>query len=302
MKKGIHCLLLCCIAVFAKAQTDQYAFFGHCYQWHSNGGQIDYRVVALDKSPYERIWIGGDLCSEALLRRSHLYHIDSVMQIGRPQTQYALGNHDVRNGNLEWYREFTGREPYNVYSENGAVSVCINTQLNVSDCYHLNAQFQLISDVCDTISESSHLFLFGHSNLWYDVPGLPGPYKYAHTNFRYWMTNCDSANARFINTIYPKLQEVRERGIQVYCILGDSGDPGPNLKGTKGFHQLNPDSIHFFASGINNSKYTDPAQLDTMPKDKILIFEHNIPSQSMKWSFQDLDSLIASPASPGKAP
>ncbi len=77
------------------------------------------------------------------------------------------------------------------------------------------------------------------------------------------------------------LKEVRERGIEVYNILGDTGS------GTyKGFYKENRDSIHFFASGVDNSRYADDPQLYAQqPADSVLIFQHDLTSQELTWQF-----------------
>ena len=268
--------------------TLKYIFMGHTYSWGSYGRRVDPRIIEIDKARYDRLWLGGDVCSESMLYKSTIEHIDSVFNLGSPKTQWAMGNHDVRNGNIQWYHELSGKQTYNYYSENGAVSVCLNSQLNPSMCEDLNLQFKMLKNICDTISVSKHLFVFHHANIWKNIPGLPTPGSYSHTNFERWQANCDSANTYYHIIIYPMLKEVRNRGINVYCILGDSGDGSK-----KGFHQETTDSIHFFASGINNSKYfDDPIALAQQPKDSVLIFEHVPNTQYMSWKFHDLDSLI----------
>ncbi|MBL4862578.1 MAG: hypothetical protein JKY09_06130, partial [Crocinitomicaceae bacterium] len=97
---------------------------------------------------------------------------------------------------------------------------------------------------------------------------------------------CSSAQATFATAIYPLLEQVKAKGIPVYCIMGDSGTS------VKAYHQESADSIHFFASGIGNSKYTDSTILAQQPKDKVLVFEHVLPTQEMLWRFHDLDSLL----------
>jgi len=95
--------------------TKQYLFTGHTYDWLSYGSRVDNRLIELDKSVFDRIWLGGDICSEAMLNYSTILHIDSLFEIGKPGNHYALGNHDTRNGNVDWYRELTGRETYYSY-------------------------------------------------------------------------------------------------------------------------------------------------------------------------------------------
>ncbi len=267
--------------------TLHYAFFGHTSQWYTSNQQIDIRVESLDMSPYHRIWLGGDITSESSLDKNTFLYIDSVFGIRKATTQYALGNHDIRNGNKQWYEKVCNRKSYNYYEADGAISICIDMTLNSSDCENLNKQFKLVKDICDTIQVNKHLFILGHQNPWKNVPDLPDPYTYGHTNFQYWLCHCDDSTSYFQNAIYPLLKQVRNRGIKVYNIIGDTGGY------VREFYRENSDSIYFFASGINNSKYFgDSVLYNQQPKDKILVFDHIQSTNEIRWSFQDLDSLL----------
>lgn len=268
--------------------TSKFIFLGHVYRYNypGPGYRVDQRIETLDYSPYSRIWLGGDVLSEATLDRANFIYLDSIFQLSLPSTQYALGNHDVRNGNIQYYHEFTGKESYNVFSQNGVVSICINTQLNPSMCEDLNNQFYMIKNVCDTINSSKHLFLLMHNCVFGDVPGIPAVGSFAHSNFQNWNANCYSATQNFYAAIYPLLQQAKNNGVNVYCIMGDTG------VNSKEFHVEVEDSIHFFASGISNSRITDSLELILEPKDKILEFQYVLPNQEMIWNFRDLDSLI----------
>jgi hypothetical protein len=268
--------------------TSRYIFLGHIYRYNFSGPgyRVDQRIEDLHYSPYARIWLGGDVLSEATLDRANFIYLDSIFQLSLPSTQYAMGNHDVRNGNIQYYREFTGRESYNVFAENGVVSICINTQLNPSMCEDLNNQFDLIKNVCDTISVSKHLFLLMHNCVFGNVPNIPNVSSFAHSNFENWYANCNSSTQTFYTAIYPLLQQAKSNGVTVYCIMGDTG------VNSKEFYVEAEDSIHFFASGISNSRITDSLELSLEPKDKILEFQYIQPTQEMLWNFRDLDSLI----------
>lgn len=270
------------------SDTLSYIFLGHTYNFKPTGPRVDPRVVAIDKSKFSRIWLGGDICSEAFLKKSTVLHMDSVFSLSSNTTQYALGNHDIRNGNIEWYSEICGKPTYNAYSANGAVSICMNSMLNPGLCPQLNAQYKFIKSICDTITESTHLFIFHHAGLWERVPGLPPSATYCHSNFNYWNANCDSSTTYYENTIYQLLKQVRNRGIKVYCIMGDSGTGS-----LKGWHRENADSIHFFASGLYNSKYShDSVLYASQIPDSALIFTHDLINKTVDWRYQSIDSLL----------
>jgi len=257
-------------------ESIQYLFVGHCYQRGSHGTKVDYRIEQLDKSVYQGIWLGGDVCSEPMLEYSTIKYIDSLFNLGSPETHWALGNHDARNGNWEWYEEFTGRKTYYAYSSHGITRVVMNTNIVPVNCEMLNEQYQIISNVCDTISAATDLILIMHHDLWRDVPGLPPPGTYAQSDLIYWNANCDSADTRFVETIYPKLVAVRQRGINVTCILGDMGATW------KKFDMFSDDGIRFMGCGL----------YDNSPEDNVLFIEKEIESAPLTFSFHNLDSLL----------
>ncbi len=277
MLKARIIILLLMIGLGMQAQdTIQYLFVGHCYQWGSGGTKVDYRIEQLDKSNYKGIWLGGDVCSEALLKYSTVQYIDSLFDLGNPETHWALGNHDARNGNWEWYSEFTGRKTYYAYASNGITRIVMNTNIVPVNCEMLNDEYDMITNVCDTISNSNYLILLMHHGIWLGVPGLPSPGIYAQSNLKYWNANCDSVDTPFNKTIYPKLVEVKNRGIEVICILGDMG------AGPKKFEMDSDDGIHFLGCGLYHNE----------PDNNVLIFNQVIPDYHLSWHFANLDSLL----------
>ena len=268
-------LLLAGLSLHAQ-DTIQYLFVGHCYQRGTNGTRVDYRIEQLDKSVYEGVWLGGDVCSEAMLNYSTVQYIDSVFHLGSPETHWALGNHDARNGNWEWYTEFTGHKTYYAYSSHGITRIVMNTNIVPVNCEMLNEEYKIISDVCDTITKSKYLILLMHHGIWKDVPGLPSPSGYAQSNFKYWNANCDSVDTPFYKTIYPKLVDVKNRGIEVICVLGDMGS------GPKKFEMDSDDGIHFLGCGLYYNE----------PDNNVLTFTYTLPDQKLTWQFDNLDSLL----------
>ncbi|MBN2367092.1 MAG: hypothetical protein JXL67_13060 [Calditrichaeota bacterium] len=267
--------------------TLHYIFIGHPYQWHTVGNKIDSRLEQLDFSRYKGIWLGGDVCSEALLEFFTLEYLDEIIDLGNPANHWTLGNHDARNDNFDLLKKFTGRDTYYTYADQNMVLIVMNTNLVPSNCEDLDKQYFMIKNVCDTIQHASHLFLIMHHGIWRGVPDLPNPSSYAHSDLLYWNANCYSINSRFVDSIYPMLVEVNVRGITVICIIGDMGSNG------KIFQQQSVDGIYFLGCGLNNSYYTDPVERAAAEKDRVLIFK-NIPAErKITWNFCDLDSLLS---------
>lgn len=267
--------------------TLKYIFMGHGYDWQGGSAKVDPRLERLDYSPYHRIMLGGDMCSEAFARKSTLIYLDSVFDLDNPRTHYALGNHEARNESHEWFEEVTGHKTYATHSEFGLTVFTLNTTLNPGDCEELDAQFRMLKNICDTISVSSHLIIIQHHGVWKNVPGIStNQLTYSNWAYPYWDANCFEDSTLYYQSIYPMLVRVQQRGVQVISVLGDAGVR------EKGLVQMSTDSIYYISSGIDNSRYAnDSLALDTVPKDKLLLFEHIPDEQKLWWRFVDLDSL-----------
>lgn len=258
--------------------TIRYFFTGHCYQTGIPGNHLDQRLKQLDYSDYEGVWLGGDVNNMTLLDYENLEYLDSLFNLGNPESHWALGNHDARHGNWEWYEEITGRKTYYAYTSNNVTRIVMNTNLLPVNCEMLDDEYQMICNVCDTIQESKYLMLLMHHGLWYNIPGLPSPMSYANSSLQYWNANCDSANTPFVNTIYPRLVEVENKGIEVICVMGDMG------LFAKSFEAISDDGVRFLGCGLHMED----------PDDRVLIFEYDVPDENLQWDFYSLDSLINS--------
>lgn len=199
-----------------------------------------------------------------------------MFDLGNPDTHWSLGNHDARNGNWEWYEEFTGRKTYHVASSYGITRVVLNTNLVPTDCESLNEQYQMIVETCDTVKTGNKLILIMHHGIWRDVPGLPAPPTYAQSDLTYWNSNCYQMNSTFLETIYPKLVEAKDKGVNVFCVLGDMG------AGPKSIDFLTEDGIRFLGCGFYHNE----------PEDKVLIFTLQPEIKQLDYKYFRIDSLL----------
>ena len=287
LKKLNVLLLFLAFVMVATGQNDtlKYFFEGHTYQWHTAGDKVDERLEKLDFSGYDGIWLGGDVCSEALMEYSTLEYIDGLFNLKHPNTHWALGNHDARNGNWNWLEELTGKKTYYTSFYKGISYMVLNTNLTPYDCEQLDDQYRILVNLCDTIEKSTHLIIIMHHGIWKDVPGLPSPYQYAQSNLKYFSFNCYSNEATFINEIYPRLLKVKEKGVKVILILGDMG--------SQTIDTVSDDGIYFLGTGLNRSKFKDPVERENSPHDYFIEFKHVPESGYLNWEFHDLDSTIA---------
>ncbi len=256
---------------------------GHTYEYYSINNPLDSRISMIDLKEYDGIWLGGDVCSESLMEYSTLEIIDSVFNLKHPNTHWALGNHDARNGNWIWVEELTGKKTYYTSSSNGITHIVLNTNLTPNECEQLNDQYRIIVDVCDTINKSSHLILLMHHGLWEGVPGLISPIGYAQSNLKYYNFNCYDVESNFVNEIYPRLLEVKKRGVEVICILGDIG--------AMKVEYTSDDGIHFLGAGLQKSHYQDAEERKNSRTDYAIIFKHVPATGWLSWEHVDFDKL-----------
>jgi len=275
-------LVNCFSSLYAQSKdTLTYVFFGHTYQWGSGGNRVDYRIENMDLSQFDRIWLGGDICSESSLEYSTLAYIDNLFDLGKPGNHWALGNHDTRNGNLEWIEEFTGRPTYYTHSENHITTIVMNGTITPLDCENLDKQYKMIENVCDTIS-SGYLIFLVHHGIYTDVPGVLNPAAYGNSHLKSWIANCYDDSAAYIKAIYPMLVNVENKGVEVMHIMGDVS--------YQSFYGISDDGIEYFGSGINNS-YNMHLGIPITTPDKVLVFKHVLSTNELTWEFVELNDL-----------
>ena len=263
----------------------QFIFLGHTYDWQSlPGNKVDPRLELIDYNNYEGVWLGGDICANTSLNPSTFKYLDKLFDLNNPNSHFALGNHDYRDNNLEPYFAATGRPDYYTSSFKSIVISVLNTNLNSSDCENLNAQSKMLHTVCDTINDASHYILLMHHQIFRDIEGIEA-YR-SHGELHHYPMSCNRYDAYFHTTLYPRLVELEEKGIDVILVVGDTGwHKGSEAECKKG--------INFLASGINNSKHfnqgVDP---DKFGDDQVLVFQYEAEQKRLSWTFKNLNQLV----------
>ncbi len=263
---------------------------GHCYQWGAPGkDRIDYRLGNIEFSAFDMIWLGGDLCSRTSEEIATLHYLDSLLYISQPTTHWAIGNHDIVEGPLSRIEAATGRPSFYSSWANGLVVMVLNTTFNHpqlearGQCAQMDAQMAMIRAVTDTIRAASHLVLLHHHALLTNE--LAGGELDMDTLWHYYRPrlpmSCQPSGS-FQELIYPLLEKVHKRGVQVVLVGGDVGQR------CKSFEFRTKEGIWFLGSGINNSmgrKYIPPWVTNLEP-DQILIFEHDLKKKELTWRFE----------------
>ncbi len=264
------------------AQSLRFLFLGHSYDWtNDEGDAVDSRILQLDLDEYDGFWFGGDICANTSLDPHTWKQLDETFDFKNPLTHIALGNHDYRDDNVHLYYGASGKSDFYTSNIHSIVLSVINTNLNASDCQSLDKQYKMLSTVTDSITEASHYILMMHHQIFTEISGL-SDFTSNGSCANYQMT-CTGVSRKFEDTIYPKLIELENRGIEVIVLVGDTG-------WHKGGHWTSDDGIDFIASGINNSYYkaNAPKQIQALEKDKVLEFEFYIEQRKLDWTFIEL--------------
>lgn len=259
-----------------------YLFLGHIY---FDDKSIDERIEAKNLDSYSQIWLGGDVCSETTASFGTLQYLDEQFDLGSRTTHWTLGNHDIRNGNIDWITNKTERPTFYTSHFDGVTLLVLNTTFahgGIYDTIGVQSQYNLIREVCDTIAESSHLILLSHYMVWNAIDSERDNYAIANANFPSFLFNIEP-NLKYENGIYPLLVEVRQRGVEVIHIVGDLGQK------LSSYEFMSTDSIHYLGSGITSQTEYN-SQFPTAGKpDSILILHHDLEERSIDWTFEELD-------------
>ena len=293
----LHFLFIILFSSCTSEQTTekQYLFLGHPYNW-KNPYQVDPRLETLDYEPYSQIWLGGDVCSRTTEKESTLIYLDSLFHIGNPTTHWTLGNHDIQDGHIDWITNRTQRPTFYVDWVDGICLLVLNTNLfwhyggqpAQVDCDQKMAQSELIHAVLDTIDQASHLVILHHLALFSELmkDSLGNPLELFNVNAPRIRMDCDSASY-LKELIYPKLEQVKSKGIEIVLVGGDFGMRAKELA------YQTPEDIWLLGSGINNSvsRSNVPDYVTTLAPDKVLIFKHWPESRKLEWNFVELNKL-----------
>lgn len=234
--------------------------------------KMDSLVERIDFNKFDMLWLGGDLAHLTSADDNTMTHIDSIFNVGEKKTLWALGNHDYTN--LNRIKQFTNRLPYYSINENNITLVVLDTQDSLSNIVGVQKEF--LFRVLDTIKESTHLFILHHKLIW----------MYNNSQLEHQTSSISNARIggcfycinpnNFNSEIYPKLVEIRKKGVKVFCIAGDIGFKA------KEFEYLTPEGIYFLASGISSNKKNN----------KALLFSHDVINDSLTWKFELITDLL----------
>ena len=150
-----------------------FIFLGHTYYWHADEkDRIDPILETVDYTRFDGVWLGGDICAASTRKRSTIIYLDSIFDLENENTLWAVGNHDILEGNINYITNATGRNLYYVHNQDDLVIVVINTAYVTEPifesvkCEQSQNQMDMLYNVIDTIEDASHLILLTHHIFW----------------------------------------------------------------------------------------------------------------------------------------
>lgn len=294
---GLFCCVLTSFLICFSCHSEdpkKYLFIGHGYQW-GRSDKADFRLERIDYDQFDQVWLGGDICAEVTEKNTTLDYIDSLFHLSGKNRHWSLGNHDSRNGHLDWIEAKTGRPTFYTTTFDDICLMVWNTNFNhfqvsrpEDECPSMDTQFQMIQQVCDTITESKKLIVLHHHALLNDR--IAGDSLHLGTVFNFYR---DSFRMRcvpetwFETAVYPLLTKVRQRGIEVVMISGDLGQRA------KRFEYRSKEGIWFLGAGINNTcgKDNPPDYVTNFQPDSLLVLSNQPGRPGIEWKFVALDHV-----------
>lgn len=231
-------------------------------------------IENIDFNMFDVKMLGGDLTYYTSDERATMEYCDSLFDLGNPNTLWTFGNHDVQSGNRALIKEFTGRNGYYSYYRDGITFLVLDTEENANgfnNTFIKGDQLQMIKNVCDSISFSTHLIILHHRLMW----------MINNDYFKNRLTDSIAASSRSMDTtnfyseIFPLLKEVKNKGIQVSLFGGD--------KSKINIEYSPEDSITFYAARLA-SDFSDDLN-------NVIIVNINKVNTSLESSFIPLNSL-----------
>lgn len=232
---------------------------------------MDNMVERVDYSEFDMLWLGGDLAYLTSNDDLTMSRVDSIFDIGNPNTLWSLGNHDYSD--LSRIQAYTSRPASYTYHDHGITFIVLDTQDSLSNI--VGGQKALFDSVVDTLQTSSHLVVLHHKLIWmYGDVELEPQISLVSNGGLGDCFYCINPN-NFYTAIYPKLTEVKQRGIEVLFIGGDIGFHA------KEFEYTTPHGIHFLASGIAAGDEDN----------KALLFSHDLTNRQLTWQYKLISDL-----------
>ena len=198
-------------------------------------------------------------------------YCNNLFNLGSPNTLWTMGNHDLSSPAL--VEEYTGRKRFYTYFRDGITFMVLDTELDsegFKSSFISGDQLEMIKTVSDTISTSGSMIVLHGRLLWM----VDNPAFYEKIDSVAESTKqLDTTN--FFQEVYPLLQIISNKGINVYCLGGD--------KSKINIEYFTEDNIVFLTSTMA------PEFPDSI--NDVMVFKYNQNTSFLSWNFVRLDKI-----------
>ncbi|MFC4634840.1 hypothetical protein ACFO3O_13035 [Dokdonia ponticola] len=272
MRKGLF-LIAIAFFLFSCKESSVNPPKSYIYVAHTRlntNDSVYHKVYDIDFSTYDMTLLGGDLALSSFSGKTITPHLDSIFDFKSPTTLWSVGNHD--NTSDKKFYATTLKKKYHAYQKDDVTFITLNSQDSLSSI--VGGQKDFLFSVLDTIQTRSVLLMSHKLIFMNDHPILDARIAKVCNANKGECYHCHNVN-NFYQDIYPKLLEVKNRGIQVLWVGGDLGYK------TSEFEYVDDQGIVFLGNGF------------WFPKDwnKALIFSKATEEQ-LSYKFVHIDSLL----------
>lgn len=216
--------VLCFILIFSpinREQKDDNRRYIHISHTRTESNlKMDSISEKINYKNYDMLLLGGDLAKSTSWNNKTIAYVDSVFDLKNSNTLWSLGNHDYKN--LDIVKSYTKRNPYYSYHKNGITFLVLDTQDSLSNI--TGNQKSFFDKVTDTLKNSSHLVVMHHKLIWmYGNEGLEDKINKVSNGNLGSRSHCLNPN-NFYTDIYPRLKELKQKGVEIICLAGDIGN------------------------------------------------------------------------------
>lgn len=274
-----------------------FIFLGHPYDWYYDD-RVDPRLELLDFRQFDGVWLGGDVCAKTSNRIETLDYLDGLFDLKSPNTHWAWGNHDLKEGDESRLREATERPDYYTHAQDGLQVIVLNTNLfwhnawnpPQEDCDRKAAQVTWLRHVLDTVAAASHIVILHHHGILNELKTAADATLQKPDNITGLPVRPDCrVDGNLTEEIYPALVRLQQQGTSVTLIGGDVGMV------SKGYAYQTAEGITLLGSGINNSLDMEfpPSYVQNFNPDTVLLVNHYPSTQRLTWQFERLNDVVA---------
>lgn len=217
--------------------TASYIYLSHTRT--ASNDSIYKALYSVDFAKYDMTLLGGDLAMNSFATNMVISHLDGIFDLKNPNTLWSVGNHDKTSA--KYFHTLTGKSKYHLYQRDDITFITLDSQDSLSSI--VGSQKDFLFTALDTISTSS-VVLMSHKLIFMnDHPILDSKiHKVCNAN-KGDCYHCHNPN-NFQDEVYPKLLELRNKGVQVIWVGGDLG-----YKKTS-FEFIDEEGVVFLGNGL----------------------------------------------------